>query len=69
MSELRIKDEITPSQHRCIGGSCPGVYILDDGNLLIIAKKAPHDLHQQVEHKIAEDELAVVISPDFFENL
>lgn len=39
MPSLKIKDEITPHHLRCAFGSCPSVYELEDGNLLIIGKK------------------------------
>jgi hypothetical protein len=64
-----VKEEITPSHLRCIPGSCPGVYALSDGNLLIIGKKPSDSLYKQVEAKIADDEFAVVLSPEFFQNV
>jgi hypothetical protein len=64
-----IKEEITPSHLRCFAGSCPGVYTLSDGNLLIIGKKPSDAIHKQVEAKVADDEFAVVLSPEFFQNI
>lgn len=69
MSPVNIKEEITPSKFRCIYGSCPAVYKLDDGNILIIGKKPNYELYKQIESKVASDEFAVVLSPQFFESL
>ena len=67
--EAEIKEEITPTRLRCTGGSCPSVYRLSDGNLLIIGKKPSAALSQQVQGKVASDEFAIVLSPDYLQNL
>ena len=69
MAPVKIKTEITPHHLRCAFGSCPGVYELEDGNLLIIGKKTSDSLHKEIKNKIGSDEFAVVINPDFFQNL
>jgi hypothetical protein len=66
---IEIKDEITPSHLRCFQASCPAVFTLSDGNLLVIGKKPSDELRKQVEGKVADDEFAVVLSPEFFKNL
>jgi hypothetical protein len=66
---IKVNEEITPFHLRCVPCSCPAVYTLSDGNLLIIGKKPNDDLYKEVEGKVADDELAVVLSPDFFVNL
>ena len=69
MAKAEVKEEITPSHLRCHAGSCPSVFTLTDGNLLIIGKKPSEDLRQAVEGKVGDDEFVVVLSPDFFQNL
>jgi hypothetical protein len=67
--KLTIAEELTPSHLRCMPASCPAVFTLSDGNLLIIGKKPSEELRKQVEGKVADDEFAVVLSPEFFKNL
>jgi hypothetical protein len=67
--KIEIEKEITPSHLRCFAGSCPAVYTLSDGNLLIIGKKPSDTLYKQVEAKVADDEFAVVLSPEFFQKI
>jgi hypothetical protein len=62
--EVEIKEEITPTRLRCTGGSCPSVYRLSDGNLLIVGKRPSAALAQQVQGKVASDEFAIVVSPE-----
>lgn len=65
----KIKEEITPSHLRCSYGGCPGVFKLSDGDLLIIGKAIPAELLKQIEGRIAGDEIAVKLSPEFFKAL
>ena len=66
---IELKDEITPSHLRCMPSACPAVYALSDGNLLIIGKKPSKELRMQIEGKVADDEFAIVLSPEYFKNL
>ena len=66
---IELKDEITPSHLRCLPASCPAVFTLSDGNLLIIGKKPSEELQKQVKGKVGDDEYAVVLSPEFFKNV
>jgi hypothetical protein len=66
---VKLVKEITPPHLRCIPASCPAVYTLEDGNLLIIGKKPSSELNAEVKHKVGDDEYAVVLSPEFFQNL
>ena len=61
--------EITPAHLRCAIGSCPGVYEIDGGDLVIVGKKLSAELKQKIEERVGEDEYAIVIKRDFFENL
>jgi hypothetical protein len=66
---IELKDEITPHHLRCFPASCPAVFTLSDGNLLIIGKKPSEELQKQVKGKVGDDEYAVVLSPEFFKNV
>ena len=66
---VKIEQDITPANLRCAIGCCPSVYKLSDGDLVVIGKKLDRDLLKEIEGRVAEDELAVKISPDFFEDL
>jgi hypothetical protein len=67
--EVEIKEEITPTHLRCVGGSCPSVYRLSDGNLLIVGKRPSAVLSQQIQGKVTSDEFAIVLDPDYLQNL
>lgn len=67
--DIDIEDEITPAHLQCGPGSCPGVYTLSDGNLLIIGKKPAEALSRRIEGRVAADEFAIVLSPDYFQKL
>jgi hypothetical protein len=69
MAAKLVKEEITPSHLRCFPGSCPAVYTLEDGNLLIIGKKLSSEVDAEVRNKVGDDEYAIVLSPEFFQNL
>jgi hypothetical protein len=67
--KIEIGKEITPAHLRCMPANCPAVFTLSDGNLLIIGKKLPEDIYKKVEGQISDDEFAVMLSPEFFQNL
>ena len=69
MTKVKINEELTPVHLRCGPGSCPAVYTLSDGDLLIIGKKLTNELSQEIAHKVADDEFAVKLSPEFFVGL
>ena len=64
-----LLEEITPSHLRCGLASCPGVYTLDNGNLLIVGKRLSDGLSAQIGHRVGDDEHAIELSPEFFQNL
>jgi hypothetical protein len=64
-----LLEEITPSHLRCGIGSCPGVYKLDNGNLLIVGKRLSDGLSAQIGHRVGDDEHAIELNPEFFQNL
>jgi hypothetical protein len=69
MEKIELTEEITPHHLRCVPASCPAVYSLSDGNLLIIGAKPSADLLEEIKGKIGANEDAVVLSPAFFQNL
>ena len=58
--------EITPANLRCVPCSCPAVYKLDDGDLVIIGKQLDAELLSEVSGKVGHDEYAVRISNAYF---
>jgi hypothetical protein len=64
-AEISIEDELTPAQLRCGGGTCPAVYRLSDGTLLIVGKVINPSLLAQISDRIGPGEAAVIISPDY----
>jgi hypothetical protein len=64
-----IKADITPFHLRCSIGGCPAVMTLSDGDLLIIGKRLAPDLLEEIKGRIAQDEFAVKINPDYFRNI
>jgi hypothetical protein len=69
MSKSYTPEEITPPHLRCGPGSCPAVFRLNNGNLLIIGKLAPHDIKAHIDARIGADEAAVVISAEYLRDL
>jgi hypothetical protein len=69
MSFRKIKNEVTPAALRCSCGACQAVYRLHDGDLLIVGKKLDKELAQEIQSKVADDEYAIKISPEFFKDL
>jgi hypothetical protein len=61
--------EITPAHLRCTFGGCPAVFESNSEELVIIGKKADLALMQKLEGRIADDEYAIVIRREFFENI
>lgn len=68
-AEISIEDELTPAQLRCGGGTCPAVYRLSDGTLLIVGKAIDPTLLGQISDRIGPDEAAVIISQDYLRAL
>jgi hypothetical protein len=64
-----IVEDITPAHLRCGIATCPGILILDNGNLLVIGKRLSEGLIAQIGHRVSSDEYAIEISPEFFQNL
>jgi hypothetical protein len=62
-------EEITPKHLRCPWGQCVSVYRLEDGNLLIIGKDPSPQVAEKIAEKVASDEKAVVISPEYLSEL
>jgi hypothetical protein len=62
-------EEITPSHLRCGIASCPGVYATDNDDLVVIGKRLSEGLAAQIGHRVGEDEYAIVIGREFFQNL
>ena len=62
--------EITPDRYRCgFVGECPAVFRLEDGRILLIAKKADRSLLDQIAGRIGADECAVVFEAGLLENV
>ena len=61
--------EITPSRYRCISGFCPAVFDLEDGNVLIIGKKVPFLLLNEIAGRVGDDEYAIVVEAALLENV
>jgi len=57
--------ELTPRRLRCSHGGCPAVFAASDGDYVIIGKKVPSDLQEQLQTRIADDEFVVKIKPEF----
>ena len=66
---IDIQEDITPEHLRCLQGTCPTVRKLSDGNLLIVGKRPSEQLYKQIQNNVSDDEFAIVISPEFFQNL
>jgi hypothetical protein len=62
-------EEKTPKHLRCPWGQCVSVYRLEDGNLLIIGKDPSPQVAEKISGKVAPDEKAIVISPEYFSEL
>jgi hypothetical protein len=69
MKNIELKEELTPQHLRCVPASCPTIYALSDGDLLIIGATPSADLLEEIKGKIGANEDAVVLSPAFFQNL
>jgi len=53
--------EITPPHLRCSIGACPAIHETEGEKLLIIGKKPSDELMADLEGKVGEDEVALVI--------
>ena len=65
----KIIKELTPDNLRCGWGTCPSVFALDDGDLLIVGKKLSKELVEQISHKVSHDEFAVRIGAEYFNDI
>ena len=61
----KIKAELTPIHLRCTVGACPAVYLLDDGDLLIVGKRLEADVLAGIAHKVTDDEFAIRLHPSY----
>ena len=61
--------ETTPSPYRCASGFCPATFDLEDGRVLIIGKKAPSPLLNEIAGRVGEDEYAIVVDAAMLENV
>lgn len=61
--------EITPKKLRCAWGSCPGVFEIDDENLLIVGKELTPELKEQIGSRVGKGEYAIIIKKVFFSEL
>lgn len=61
--------DLTPNEYKCSYAGCPAVYDTGDGNLLLIGKKLPYDLENEIKHKVGEDEWAIIIRRDMLANV
>ena len=61
--------EITPLHLRCGMGACPAIYETEDGKLVVVGKRAPSELSQELQGRVSDDEGAVIISRDYFRNV
>lgn len=59
---------VTPDDVACSVGYCPTVYN-DGDDLVIIGKRIPEELMQQLEGKVGDDEYVIRISKAFFANV
>jgi hypothetical protein len=58
---------LTPEHLRCAYGTCPAVYELEDGRLLIVGKWANSEMRGDVP--VGEDETAIVIDRAYLANV
>ncbi len=68
MEGVKIEEELTPVPLRCVAATCPSVFSLSDGNILIIGKKISGELLEQIKHKVGEDEYVILIEPAYLQN-
>ena len=61
--------DLTPSQMKCSWGGCQAVFATPDGELLIVGKKPSASLAKEIEGKVGDDELAIVIDRQLIVNL
>lgn len=61
--------EITPAHLRCAIGTCSAVYEVDGDDLLVIGKKITSELNEKIQSRVGEDEFAILINREFFNEL
>lgn len=67
-----MPENLTPAHLRCNIGMCPSIYRLEDGTLALIGRRAPLDPSKTRSYfgtPIADNEEAVIISPDLLDSL
>ena len=65
---MRIK-EITPARFRCVVGGCPQIHALENNQYLIVGKKVPKPLIEQIgAERIAEDEYAILVDVEMIDD-
>lgn len=63
--------EITPKQLQCGVGLCPALFELDDGRIVVIGELPDplHPLPAEILNRIGDNEMAVVIPPNYLKDL
>lgn len=64
-----IQEDLTPGHLRCAAASCPAVFKLADGKLLVVGERPSQAVLAEIEGKISEQEVALIIDPAYFQNL
>jgi hypothetical protein len=62
-------EEITPDGFKCSLGACPAVFRLDNGQILLIGKKADSSVLNQISDRVGADEYAIVVDAGMLENV
>ncbi|MBX2804747.1 MAG: hypothetical protein KTR19_02145 [Hyphomicrobiales bacterium] len=60
---------ITPTKLRCSFGGCPAVYETEDGEIVIIGKKASAQIEEKLKNNISSDEWVVVVNRELLANI
>ena len=61
--------ELTPKRLQCAFGTCPGVFEVDEENLLIVGKELTPELKEKIQSRVGDGEYAIVIRKEFFSEL
>ncbi len=61
--------DLTPSKSKCSWGGCQAIFATPDGELLIVGKKPSASLAKEIEGKVGDDELAIVVDRQLIVNL
>jgi hypothetical protein len=60
----QLLQDITPMEYRCSIGGCPAVFNAADNKLVIIGKKPAINISDEIKHRVADDEYAIVVDRD-----